>query len=102
MTSPEPLELRQSTIGQSLQALEPPLLAVYILAMSKDAKELDRLTKELADLTPEERARVIAEAERAHKFRAPPRGWRPKVLTGAKYWNGGPLTRDDLYSEDGR
>jgi len=69
--------------------------------MSKDAKELERLAKELADLTPEERAKVLVAAERA-RFRPPPSGWRPKVLTGSKCWDGGPLTREDLYDDDGR
>ncbi len=69
--------------------------------MPKDPRELERLAKELADLTPEERAKVLAAAERS-QFRAPPRGWRPKVLTGSKFWDGGSLTREDLYNDDGR
>jgi hypothetical protein len=70
--------------------------------MSRDAKELERLAQELAALTPEERAKVVAAAERAHRFPAPPRGWRPKVLSGSTHWDGGPLTREDLYNDDGR
>lgn len=70
--------------------------------MSKDAKELDRIARELASLTEEERAKVLALAERAQRAFAPPPGWRPKVLSGGTHWDGGPLTREDLYDDDGR
>jgi len=60
--------------------------------MSKDPKELERLARELANLSPDERARVVAAAERSRQLRAPPHGWRPKVLTGSKFWDGGPTT----------
>ncbi|HEY3449773.1 MAG TPA: hypothetical protein VGK67_25690 [Myxococcales bacterium] len=70
--------------------------------MSKDAKELERLAKELADLTPEERATVISAATQADRFRPFPQGWKPPVLAGGTHWDGGPLTREDLYGDDGR
>jgi len=70
--------------------------------MSKDAKELERLAKELADLTPDERAKVIAAATQADRFHPFPKGWKPPVLAGGTHWDGGPLTREDLYGDDGR
>ena len=70
--------------------------------MSKDAKALERLAKELAGLTPEERAKVIAATTQADRFRSFPKGWKPPVLAGGTDWDGGPLTREDLYGDDGR
>ncbi|HCF60790.1 MAG TPA: hypothetical protein DFS52_22665 [Myxococcales bacterium] len=70
--------------------------------MSKDLKKLERLARELASLSSEERAQVLALAERRQKLRPPPRGWRPKVLTGSTHWDAGSLRREELYDDDGR
>ncbi|MBI3183496.1 MAG: hypothetical protein HYZ28_15265 [Myxococcales bacterium] len=70
--------------------------------MARDPKELQRLADELAALTPEERAKVIADASRRNRFRAPPRDWKPPVLTGGSHWDGGSLRREELYEDDGR
>jgi hypothetical protein len=70
--------------------------------MARDPKELQRLTDDLAALTPEERAKVVADATRLEKFRPPPRDWVPPVLTGGTHWDGGSLRREELYEDDGR
>jgi hypothetical protein len=70
--------------------------------MARDARQLHRLAQELASLTPEERARVLAEATRRDRLRAPPRGFSPPLLTGGTRWVGGDLRRDSLYGDDGR
>ncbi|MFZ5469039.1 MAG: hypothetical protein ACOZIN_06315 [Myxococcota bacterium] len=70
--------------------------------MSRDQKELERLVAELAALSPEERAKVIAEATRKEKFRPPPKGWKPPRLSGGGEWTGGSLRREELYGNDGR
>jgi hypothetical protein len=75
----------------------------YILRMARDRKDLDRIATELASLTPEERAQVIARASVGRPvFRPPPKGWRPPVLSGGGTWTGGNLTREEIYDDDGR
>lgn len=70
--------------------------------MARDARELHRLAQELAALTPEERARVLAEATGHEARRPPPIGFLPPVLSGGGVWVGGDLRREDLYGDDGR
>jgi hypothetical protein len=70
--------------------------------MARDVKDLQRLVKELAALSPEERARVIADAMRAGRFHSPAKGWSPPVLSGGTHWDGGSLSREELYGDDGR
>ncbi len=69
--------------------------------MARDAHDLHRLAQELASLTPEERARVLAEALRG-PLRPPPATFSPPVLTGGTRWLGGELRRETLYGDDGR
>lgn len=69
--------------------------------MARDARDLRRLAQELAALSPEERARVIADATRA-RLRPLPKGFTPPVLSGGARWIGGDLRREDLYGDDGR
>ena len=69
--------------------------------MARDPRDLRRLAQELAALSPEERARVIADATRA-RLRPLPKGFTPPVLSGGTRWIGGGLRREDLYGDDGR
>jgi hypothetical protein len=69
--------------------------------VARDARDLRRLAQELASLSPEERARVIADAARA-RLRPLPKGFTPPVLSGGTRWIGGDLRREDLYGDDGR
>lgn len=69
--------------------------------MARDPRELRRLAQELAALSPEERARVIADATRA-RLQPLPKGFTPPVLSGGTRWIGGDLRRKDLYGDDGR
>ncbi len=73
--------------------------------MARDARDLHRLAQELAALTSEERARVLAEAqgEGFHQgFHPPPRSFKPPLLKGGGVWVGGDLRRESLYGDDGR
>ena len=70
--------------------------------MARKLRDLDHLARELASLTPEERARVFAHATPAVEFRPLPKDWSPPLLTGGTAWIGGPLRRDELYGDDGR
>jgi hypothetical protein len=69
--------------------------------VARDPRDLRRLAQELAALSPEDRARVIAEATRA-RLRPLPKGFTPPVLSGGRRWIGGDLRREDLYGDDGR
>jgi len=70
--------------------------------MARSPEDLHRLAQELAALTPEERARVFAEAARRDRFRPPPADFTPPLLTGGTRWIGGDLRRESLYGDDGR
>jgi hypothetical protein len=70
--------------------------------MARSRKELDKLASELASLSPEERARVLALASRGERLRPPPAGFSIPVLTGGTGWVAGTLRREDLYGPDGR
>jgi hypothetical protein len=52
-------------------------------------------------LTPEERAVVIADADR-RTWKPIPKDWEPPVLSGGKGWSGGSLRREEIYDDDGR
>jgi hypothetical protein len=69
--------------------------------VARDPRDLRRLAEELAALSPEERARVIADATHA-RLRPLPKGFMPLVLSGGTRWTGGDLRREDLYGDDGR
>jgi hypothetical protein len=72
-----------------------------LISMARDRRELDRLAAELAQLTADERAEVIADAmRRSHGRRT--NGFEPPVLAGGTEWIGGSLSRAQLYGDDGR
>ncbi len=75
---------------------------MYTSFVARSPEDLNRLARELAALTPAERAKVIADATRQERFRPPPKGWKPPVLTGGTHWDGGSLRREELYGEDDR
>ena len=71
--------------------------------MARKPEDLSRLARELAALTPEERAQVLAEVEgQQRQFRPLPQDFQPPVLEGGTGWVGGSLSRDELYGDDGR
>jgi hypothetical protein len=70
--------------------------------VARDLRDLLRLAQELAALTREERARVIADATRADRLHPLPKSFAPLVLSGGTRWIGGDLRREDLYGDDGR
>jgi hypothetical protein len=69
--------------------------------MAHDAQRLDRLVRELAELAPDDRARVVAEAARLRRTE-PKRPFSAPTLTGGAAWVGGDLRREHLYDDDGR
>jgi hypothetical protein len=71
--------------------------------MARDPRDLKRLAEELASLSPEDRARVMAEIRHRHGARPLPKGFRPPLLkaSGGR-WIGGDLRRGSLYGDDGR
>jgi hypothetical protein len=76
--------------------------AGYTSGMARERKDLERLAKQLASLTPEERARVFAKARPQVEFQPPPRGYKRPRLSGGGEWTGGSLRREELYGDDGR
>jgi hypothetical protein len=68
---------------------------------SRSSEQLEHLARELADLTREDRAKVLADAARLGASSAPRKFIVPK-LTGGTAWVGGDLTREHLYGDDGR
>jgi hypothetical protein len=70
--------------------------------MARDPNELRRLARELAALTPEERARVVSEAAEQAQFKPLPKGFKPPVLKLGGPWTGGSLRREELYGDDDR
>ena len=73
------------------------------MPMARDPRDLKRLADELAGLSPEERARVLADVVLRARLRPLPRDFRFPVLprSGGR-WIGGSLRREDLYGDDGR
>lgn len=65
-------------------------------------KDLLRLARELAQLGPDERAVVVAEAARHGRSAPPPATPSLPLLTGGTEWIGGDLRREELYGDDGR
>lgn len=70
--------------------------------MAHDTQHLERLARDLADLEPEERAHVVAEADRLSAPRSPKKRFTVPKLSGGVSWVGGDLHREDIYGEDGR
>lgn len=73
------------------------------MPMARDQRDLERLADELAALSPEERARVLADVTRRDRLRPLPRDFRFPVLerSGGR-WIGGSLRREDMYGDDER
>jgi hypothetical protein len=70
--------------------------------MAQDARLIDRLARELAELAPDDRARVVAEAVRLRPVEHPQGAFSIPTLAGGTAWIGGDLRREDLYGGDGR
>lgn len=70
--------------------------------MVGDPERFERLVRELAELAPEARTRLVAEACRRAKALPKMAGFRPPNLTGGTGWIGGELRREDIYGDDGR
>ena len=70
--------------------------------MARSPQNLERLAKELAALTPEERAKVLQQAEDDEKFKPWPKDFKIPLLKLGGPWTGGNLRREDLYDDDGR
>ena len=70
--------------------------------MGRDPKQNERLARELAALTPEERAEVMARAAKRKPLRPLPREFKLPLLGGGTRWIGGSLRREELYDDEGR
>jgi hypothetical protein len=70
--------------------------------MVRDMRHLERLVRELAELAPEERVRVVAEAAQRGRPQAPRAKFSVPILKGGTAWVGGELRREELYCDDGR
>lgn len=70
--------------------------------MARSRKELEKLAEELAALSPEERARVLALAAQRREFQRPSANFPIPVLKSEGAWNPGGLRREDLYDDGGR
>ena len=68
---------------------------------SRSSEQLEHLAQELAKLTREDRAKVLADAARLCAPAKPGKFSIPK-LTGGTGWVGGELRREQLYGDDGR
>lgn len=68
---------------------------------TRSSERLEHLARELAALTPEDRAKVLGEAARLGGHRAHDKFTRPK-LGGGSGWSGGDLSREQMYADDGR
>lgn len=71
-------------------------------SMKRKPKHMERLARELAALTPEERAEAMAKAAEQPPQRTLRRDFRPPLLEGGTRWVGGSFRREDLYGDDGR
>jgi hypothetical protein len=73
------------------------------MSMARDQRDLKRIADELAALSPEERASVLADVARRRLLRPLPRDFRPPVFKNSSgRWIGGSLRREDMYGDDGR
>lgn len=68
---------------------------------ARSSEHLDHLARELASLTREDRAKVLARAASLGQCRTPRKFVAPK-LSGGTQWIGGELDREYLYGDDGR
>jgi hypothetical protein len=69
--------------------------------VARSRKDLQKLAEQLAALSREERAHVLAIAER-ERLRPPPPAFNAPILSGGTAWVGGTLRRDEIYEDDGR
>jgi hypothetical protein len=69
------------------------------LAQSND--HLERLVRELAELDPDDQARVVAGARMRRESLLRGKLVIP-TLRGGSQWTGGDLNRENLYGDDGR
>lgn len=74
----------------------------YPFCMAAEPKHLERLLRELTELAPAERARLVAEAARRARNLSKGATFRRPTLSGGTHWVGGDLRREDLYGDDGR
>jgi len=73
------------------------------MAREKKRRVLERLADELAALSKEERARVLADVASRRRFRTAPPGFKFPVIPNSEgRWVGGSLRREELYGDDGR
>lgn len=70
--------------------------------MAADAEHFERLVRELAELAPDERARLVTEASRRAKALPRKPAFHRPTLRGGTGWIGGELGREELYGDDGR
>ena len=70
--------------------------------MAHSAQHLERLARELAELAPDERARVVADAARRDHPQPQKTKFAVPKLAGGTAWIGGDLRREELYGDDGR
>jgi hypothetical protein len=68
---------------------------------ARNSEHLAQLAHELANLTREERATVLAHVARLGEPQTPRKFVAPK-LSGGTRWIGGELGREHLYGDDGR
>jgi hypothetical protein len=73
------------------------------MPMARDPRELKRLADEFANLTPDERALVLADVAGRRAPRPLPKDFRPPTFRrSGGAWIGGSLRREELYGDDER
>lgn len=77
-------------------------LVRYARDMASNPDDFERLTRELAQLAPVDRARIVAAAARRAKKLETGLHFRRPTLAGGDGWVGGELSREELYGDDGR
>ena len=70
--------------------------------MTDDIRHLEHLVRELAELAPGDRSRVMAEAVQRGRHQPRRVKFAVPILKGGTAWVGGELHREELYSDDGR
>jgi hypothetical protein len=90
---------QKSRLIQRLGCLQ--FLRYHLGMAARSSEQLAHLAQELANLTREERAKVLAHAARLGEPPTPGKFVAPK-LSGGTRWIGGELGREHLYGDDGR
>jgi hypothetical protein len=70
--------------------------------MGQHSEQVERLARELAQLDWVDQARVVASADRLRRDALVARKFEIPILHGGQEWIGGDLSREAIYSEDGR